>query len=413
MGLRRKRGRHRRRKDRTLPLGSAVIVASAVAGVYLTAAPEGASAVASTVYVSSQGDDGASGSLESPYRTLEKAFSVAKAGTVIEVRGGTYYPARTLRSSVDGTARDRVELRPYRAEQVRVDGSRLSTGSSLLSLRADFWTVSGMEFRNAPGGGLVCTSCARTVFANLSTHGNGDTGLTLRGKGSDNNVIRNLDSYDNHDDATGGKQADGIAVTHGSGSGNVITGVRAFNNSDDGVDLWRWASPVTIEHTWAFGNGENRWRIRDFRGDGSGFQLGGDAPAPSPAHVVRNSAAWDNTQFGFSANGNTGAIRLRRTTAYGNQAAGYSFAGSRARLERNLSVSNGDTNADAGPEAVSQGNNWSPGRGSGWSAGGAATPPFVTTDPVTALGARRQDGSLPVTSFLVVADGSEIGSTME
>ncbi|MGO4760705.1 pectate lyase, partial [Streptomyces sp. 2MCAF27] len=151
----------------------------------------------------------------------------------------------------------------------------------------------------------------------------------------------------------------------------------------------------------------------DFRGDGSGFQLGGDAPAPSPAHVVRNSAAWDNTQFGFSANGNTGAIRLRRTTAYGNQAAGYSFAGSRARLERNLSVSNGDTNADAGPEAVSQGNNWSPGRGSGWSAGGAATPPFVTTDPVTALGARRQDGSLPVTSFLVVADGSEIGSTME
>lgn len=413
MGLRRKRGRHRRRKDRTLPLGSAVIVASAVAGVYLTAAPEGASAVASTVYVSPQGDDQDSGTLQSPYRTLEKAFSIAKAGTVIEVRGGTYYPARTLRSSVDGTARDRVELRPYRAEQVRVDGSRLSTGSSLLSLRADYWTVSGIEFRNAPGGGLVCVSCESTVFDNLSTHGNGDTGLTLRGKGSNDNVIRDLDSYDNHDDATGGKQADGIAITHGSGSGNVITGVRAFNNSDDGVDLWRWASPVTIEHTWSFGNGENRWGIRDFRGNGSGFQLGGDAPAPSPAHVVRNSAAWDNTQYGFAANGNTGAIRVRRTTAYANQASGYSFASSQALLERNLSVSNGDAKADTGATAVSRGNNWSPGRGSGWNPGGAATPPFVTTDPVTARGARRQDGSLPVTSFLVVANGSEIGSTME
>ncbi|MEU1788724.1 right-handed parallel beta-helix repeat-containing protein [Streptomyces sparsogenes] len=412
MGLRRKRGRHRRRKDRTLPLGSAVIVASAVAGVYLTAAPEGASAVASSVYVSPRGDDRDAGTLESPFRTLEKAFSVAKAGTVIEVRGGTYYPARTLHSSVDGTARDRVELRPYRAEQVRVDGSRLRPGSALLALSADNWTVTGIEFRNAPGGGLVCTSCTGTFFTNLSTHGNGDTGLTLRGSGSDNNVIRNLDSYDNHDDATGGKQADGIAITHGSGRGNVITGVRAFNNSDDGVDLWRWASPVTIEHTWSFGNGENRWHIPHFRGDGSGFQLGGDAPAPSPAHVVRNSAAWGNTQYGFAALGNTGAIRVRRTTAYGNQAAGYSFPGSHARLERNLAVSNGRAKTDTEATAVSRGSHWTPGRSSGWSPG-AATPPFVTTDPVTARGARRQDGSLPVTSFLVVADGSEIGSTME
>ncbi|MFD0443581.1 DUF1565 domain-containing protein [Streptomyces rhizosphaericus] len=103
MKLRRKRGRHRRRKDRTLPLGSAVIVASAVAGVYLTASPEGASAVPTTLYVATNGSDGNTGTLKSPYRSLEKAFSVAKAGTTIEVRGGTYYPSRTLRSSTSGT----------------------------------------------------------------------------------------------------------------------------------------------------------------------------------------------------------------------------------------------------------------------------------------------------------------------
>ncbi|MBO3678366.1 right-handed parallel beta-helix repeat-containing protein [Streptomyces sp. NEAU-YJ-81] len=405
MGLRRKRGRHRRRKDRTLPLGSAVIVASAVAGVYLTASPEGASAVPTTVYVATNGSDGDSGTLKSPYRSLGKAISAAKAGTTIEVRGGTYYPARTLRSSVSGTSRERVQLRPYRAEKVRLDGSRLGEGSSLVSLSADYWTVSGIELRNAPGGGLVCTSCARNVFQNLSTHGNGDTGLTLRGDDTNGNVIRNLDSYGNHDDATGGQRADGMALTHGSGTGNVVTGSRLFRNSDDGLDLWMWASPVTIEHSWAFGNGRNRWHIPYFKGDGSGFQLGADRRgAPSPAHVVRTSAAWANTKSGFEAGGNTGALHLQRTTAFDNWGKGYSFAGSRALLTRNLAVSNGRGSADTGRLAASRDNSWTP--------GGPATPPLVTTDPTTALGPRRQDGSLPVTSFLVVMDRTEIGSTM-
>ncbi|MET7902167.1 right-handed parallel beta-helix repeat-containing protein [Streptomyces sp. NPDC005355] len=406
MRVRRKRGRHRRRKDRTLPLGSAVIVASAVAGVYLTASPQGASAVPTTVYVAAHGDDSHMGTLRSPYRTVEKAFSVAKAGTTIEVRGGTYYPSRTLRSSVSGTPRERVELRPYEAEKVRIDGSRLRTGSSLVSLSADYWTVSGIELRNAPGGGLVCTSCARGVFQNLTTHGNGDTGFTLRGDNTHDNVIRNLDSYGNHDDATGGQRADGIAVTHGSGTGNVITGSRLFDNSDDGLDLWMWASPVTIEHSWAYGNGANRWRIRDFKGDGSGFQLGSDRPAaPSPAHLVRSSAAWNNSKSGFDSGGNTGTIRLQRTTAFANRHEGYSFSGSHALLQGNLAVSNGRRCADLGRFAVSRGDNWTP--------GGPATPPLVTTDPTTALGSRRQDGSLPVTSFLVVMDGTALGSTMD
>ncbi|GHJ29236.1 hypothetical protein TPA0910_36690 [Streptomyces hygroscopicus subsp. sporocinereus] len=405
MGLRRKRGRHRRRKDRTLPLGSAVIVASAVAGVYLTASPEGASAVPTTVYVATHGSDSNNGTLNSPYRTLEKAFSSAKAGTVIKVRGGTYYPSRTLRSSVSGTARERVQLRPYGAEKVSIDGSRLGEGASLLSLSADYWTVSGIELRNAPGGGLVCTSCAKNVFQNLSTHGNGDTGLTLRGDNTHDNVIRNLDSYGNHDDATGGQRADGIAITHGSGTGNVVTGSRLFHNSDDGLDLWMWASPVTIEHSWAFGNGRNRWHIPYFKGNGSGFQLGADRPhAPSPAHVVRSSAAWDNSKAGFDAGGNTGALRLQRTTAFANWGKGYSVAGSRALLTRNLAVSNGRGSADTGRLAVSRDNNWSP--------GGPATPPLVTTDPTTALGTRRENGALPVTSFLVVMDRTAIGSTM-
>ena len=34
-------------------------------------------------------------------------------------------------------------------------------------------------------------------------------------------------------------------------TGNTVTGARLYENSDDGIDLWMWASPVTAEHTWS------------------------------------------------------------------------------------------------------------------------------------------------------------------
>ncbi|MHC5908708.1 streptophobe family protein, partial [Streptomyces sp. S6] len=37
---------------------------------------------------------------------------------------------------------------------------------------------------------------------------------------------------------------DGVAVKFGSGTGNLITGARLYNNSDDGIDLWSFSSPV-------------------------------------------------------------------------------------------------------------------------------------------------------------------------
>ncbi|MDT3400264.1 right-handed parallel beta-helix repeat-containing protein [Streptomyces sp. B1866] len=411
----RKRGRHRRRKDRTLPVGTAVILASAVAGVYVTVAPGGASAAARTVYVSPRGSDGGAGTRAAPYRTLEKALAAAEPGVTIEVRGGTYQPARPLRGAVSGTADRRVRLRAYGSERVAVDGSRLPPGSALLSLSADYWTVSGLEFRAAPGRGVVCTSCTGAVFSDLDVHGNGGAGLTLRGRGSDRNLVRNLDSYDNHDDAEHGRDADGLAIACGSGRGNRVVGARLYGNSDDGVDIRSWDGAVAIERTWAYGNGRGP---RPVPGGGDGFHLGDGtartadtrqgratpaAGAAASAHAVTDSAAWGNAGSGFAASGDPGTVLLRRTTAYANRRYGYDFPFARARLADNLAAANGSGKARVGGLAVSQRDNWNP---------GVPTPSFVTTDAAGVSGERRPGGALPATAFLVVADGSGIGSPM-
>lgn len=379
-------GRHRR--TRTLSIAAAVAVASGAGGVYLGLTNDGAQAATTTVTVSTTAQ-------------LEAAVKNAAAGTVIQVRGGTYYPTATLKSTASGTSSNRITLQAYGTEKVKIDGSKLPAGSWLAGIYGSYWTVQNLTFQKSPAQGLVVTSSTGGVFRNLVTAGNGDTGFTLRGDDTVGNLVQNLDSHSNYDPAGHGQNADGIAVKFGSGSGNRITGARLYNNSDDGLDLWQFSTAVTIEHSWAFGNGKNRWGDAAFEGNGNGFKLGGGGVVV--AHVVNDDAAWDNTLNGFTENSNPGAIVLNRNTAYANAQAGFYFATGKARLARNLAVGNKGGLAKLGSATVTAANNWD---------GGVGTPAFRSTDATTAYGARAADGSLPATTFLTTGS-TTIGATMD
>ncbi len=378
-------GRHRR--SRTLTVAIAAAVTAGAGGAWLALAPGTAGAASRAVVVSTTA-------------ALQDAVAHAAAGTTIQVRGGTYYPTSSLKSSADGTPTARITLAAYGSEKVRIDGSKLPAGSWLAGISGDYWTVRNLTFQKSPAHGFVATSSTGGVFENLVTADNGNSGFTLRGEGTNDNLVRNLDSHGNYDRATHGQNADGIAVKFGSGRGNRITGARLYENADDGLDLWKFAGPVTIEHTWAYGNGKNRWQDPAFEGNGNGFKLGGGGTVA--AHTVIDNAAWDNTLHGFTENSNPGATTLQRNTAYANRKAGFYFATGTARLAKNLAAANGDRPAKVGSSAVSAGNNWDR---------GVATPAFRSTDARTAYGPRRADGSLPVTTFLTTGN-APIGSTM-
>ncbi|TPQ19918.1 right-handed parallel beta-helix repeat-containing protein [Streptomyces sporangiiformans] len=332
---------------------------------------------------------------------LTSAIKNATAGTTIQIRGGTYYPTATLQSTANGTSASRIQLQPYESETVKIDGSNLPDGDWIFKLTADYWTVSRITFQNSPDSAVVCQSCASTVWDNIKTINGGDSGFTLTGDSTTNNTVRNIDSYGHYDRANHGENADGIAIKFGSGSGNLVTGARLYNNSDDGLDFWSFSSPVTIEHTWAMGNGKNRWSDSAFAGDGNGYKLGGDGEVV--AHVVNNSAAWDNAGNGFTENSNKGAIVINRTTAYANAKWGYYFATGAARLGKNLAVRGGSGLVNKGSSVVSSGNNWD---------SGISTPAFRSTDATSTYNARQSNGALPVTTFLTTGS-TTIGATMD
>ena len=174
-------------------------------------------------------------------------------------------------------------------------------------------------------------------------------------------TILNCDSYGNFDVESNGETADGFGAKYDLGPGNVFRGCRAWDNADDGWDLWGSTGAVRLEDCWAFRNGLNVIGDPAYAGDGNGFKLGTTADV-NAHHVLVRCVAWDNRLGnGFEDNKN---------------AAGYRNA--KANFEA----------ADVGPHV--------------------AAADFRSLDDTIASGPRAPDGSLPVSDFLHLGPTSRL-----
>ncbi|MFC7759276.1 right-handed parallel beta-helix repeat-containing protein [Catellatospora bangladeshensis] len=256
-----------------------VIPASSAAAAPSVSPSATAAAVRLEIQLAPDGSDDGDGSAARPYASLAKAVSVARPGQTIVARGGTYRAVEPVVIETDGTAQQRITLTAAPGERPVFDASGLRSNSWFITQTADYWTVRGLEIRNAPRNAYVCRACRHNVFERLSVHDNGGTGLTLRDVGTEHNQVLDGDFYRNRD---AGGDADGLSVRYGAGDGNTVRGCRFWGNVDDGLDLHDFADPVTIDRSWAYGNGVDLWRDPDraVPGAGNGFRLGGGDPAP-------------------------------------------------------------------------------------------------------------------------------------
>ncbi|MEV4510150.1 right-handed parallel beta-helix repeat-containing protein [Dactylosporangium sp. NPDC049525] len=362
----------------------------------------------STLYVAPNGNDAAAGTLAAPLRTIQRAVDLARPGTTIALRGGTYTPTSNIQLTKSGTAAAPYTITNHAGEHVLLDAEEMphtpapldasipNAERGAIHIEASYWRISGIEIAHGPYG-IFCRDCGNNVFDRLTTRDNYESGLHIQGASSHNQIL-NLDSYGNHDPRKNGESADGLAIKEGSGTGNVVRGARLWNNVDDGFDAWEFLSPVTIESSVAWGNGVNRWNFPDFAGDGNGFKLGGgDVDLPA-GHVVRNSIAFDNAQGGFIDNANPGQLRLDHNTAWRNGGTGFDVADAAATVTANLAVAN--------RVQVSMGS--STGSGNSWDLGGTWT--LQSTDATVITGPRTSSGAIASSPFLRPANGADAGA---
>ncbi len=135
-----------------------------------------------TLYVSPSGDDAGSGSKEEPFRTLQKAAEVARAGDVVLVRTGVYKGHVYLRHS--GEPGKPIVFRNAPGEKPVADGE----GKGRIELQAEAgwrnpigWiTVEGFEIRNG-WDGIKFYNAHHIVLKGNSIHDNRNQGILGNG----------------------------------------------------------------------------------------------------------------------------------------------------------------------------------------------------------------------------------------
>jgi hypothetical protein len=180
----------------------------------------------------------------------------------------------------------------------------VSTSSRGIQLGGDYWHIKGITVTNAGDTGIFIMG-SHNIIERCVTHHNRDAGLVIGENSSSDvsatgNLILNCDSYQNYDSATNGENADGFGLKESTGEGNVFRGCRAWDNSDDGWDLYGWGSPVTIENCWAIKQASSLYGSDS---DGNGFKLGGDGVRA--AHKLSNCYAVEIGAHGSAGRGFT------------------------------------------------------------------------------------------------------------
>ncbi len=347
-------------------------------------------------YVSPSGADDGNGTLDRPFRTLKRALYSVSPGDIILLREGVY--DIDVEVNVSGREGKPIVIESYPGERAIFDGSGYDPSQSVKFRVTGSWLVlRNFEVKNGPSDGVLLTEGASyNVLENLVVHDNYFAGIELE-NGVHHNLIRNCDSYRNYDyGPSHGEHADGFGVKFGVGPGNRLVGCRAWNNSDDGFDLWEAGSSVTLKRCWAWKNGFDIWNEgKDFQGDGNGFKLGPGSP------VVHHCMAWDNARRGFDYNDATDVEYVYNNTSFRNGVYGFQFLHAPHVLKNNLSfMDRGNLIGDNVDDAF---NSWnSPLNGT------LSASDFVSLDSSTAEGARKEGGGLPETDFLRPSPSSRL-----
>ncbi len=283
------------------------------------------------------------GTAENPVN-LQYALNYAQPGQIIMLKDGVYKPVNkiTIPRGVNGTEEKPIVLRAETAGGVTFDFSEVKNCKNEgIQIAGDYWYIWGINVVNTPASqtdseGNVSPlsikglriSGSHNVLERCTAHHNSNTGIQISGDSKESyacwpayNLIKNCDSYFNCDPTR--QDADGFGVKLTVGDGNVLDGCIAYNNIDDGYDLYAKSvtgsiGAVVIKNCVAYNNGylsEEDLSDSDLTGEGNGFKLGGES-LPGK-HQLINSVAFGNGAKGITSNSCPDVI-IQNCTVYNN-----------------------------------------------------------------------------------------------
>lgn len=361
-------------------------------------------------YVATNGSDSNFGTnLAAPFATLGKAAGLATNGNLVYVRGGVYPTSAKISLSKISVAGQPIRIRAYPGESPVLDFSGEASGTDGISISGNYYWLYGLTLTNA-GHNSIVISGSNNIVERCVSLGARNSGLHITGGNGgtatpSTNLYLNCDSIRSFDSPVGGN-ADGFSAKWSLGPGNMFSGCRSWENSDDGWDLWMGTQPVLITNCWAFRNGSNVWNSSSFDGNGNGFKLGGNNVAA--AHRLVRGVSFNNVGNGgngIDQNNNTAGLTIDQNVSWANRNQNFDLAhGANTTphvVRNNISIATGNTDSFTSG-TLSTNNSWqvvSP---------AVDTTDFLSVDASFAIAPRRDDGGLPETPFFRPVPGGRL-----
>lgn len=248
----------------------------------------GLSGIPQSLYVSTSGSDGNTGTIGSPLRTINYALSLAGPGDSVIVRQGTYVEKVIFPNS--GSTGAYITLKAYTGEQPLISGASLPVGGNEALVR-----ISNI--------GWVVVDGFEIADLKTATSWNMPDGILVNGT-SNNVIIRNnkVHNIENNNSPASGREAHGIHII-GNGT-SPITDVLVHNNdiydnntgTSENLTINGYVSGFTITNNQIY-NGENI----------AICVAGGYAGNPNPAfNYARNGLIAGN--YIWNIDGRTGPV---------------------------------------------------------------------------------------------------------
>ena len=261
------------------------------------------------IYVSQDGTSDGDGSEENPV-DIYTAVKYVQAGQTILLAGGEYKLSSTVTVArgIDGTASKVITMKAADEDNRPIFNFQSKCAGFVFA--GDYWYVKGIDVTKS-GNSLkgLQISGSYSKFEDIKAYENGNTGIQVsRYLSSDSredwpsyDLILNCTSFSNAD--AGYEDADGFAAKLTVGDGIVFDGCIAYNNADDGWDLFAKVETgnigvVTIQNCLAFDNGYGVDGTDE--GNGNGFKMGGSSI--TGYHKLINSLAFNNKAKGIDSN---------------------------------------------------------------------------------------------------------------
>lgn len=373
-----------------------------------------------SIYVSPSGDAFGKGTKEKPL-DIASAISYVKPGQTILLEAGTYIMSRPV-SIARGNSGKSWAVKTLKA----ADGTRavldFSYAGGGFQVWGDWWVLENIDICRT-GENIKGLQIAgdHNIVRNVDTYLCGDTGCQISGTSLETfekwpayNLVENCTSWGNCDPAE--NNADGFGAKLTCGNGNVFRNCIAYNNIDDGWDLFAKAESgpigvVLIENCIAYRNGFKPDGTGN--GDGNGFKMGGDGIGI--AHILRNSIAYENGATGITSNSNPNLI-LENVTSCSNAIRNIALYG-KGTGERNfkatgvLSINGAESdNYSEMPSLESETNYFWAGSAAVNKAGAKLKQDvFVTTD-TKLVPSRKADGSIEMNGLFQLKDSAPAGT---